>query len=126
MTPSAFPAPGATDPRFVLHQRARQFLVHSFLYYRLGEPVLSDSAFDRLAQELTELHAALPDVALPYAEVLEPALGPEASGYAIRTYPPEIVTTAFKVLYAYAAPEVDFAEFVAHRGHALEEASPPP
>ena len=30
-----------------LKQRALQFLVHSFLYYRLGEPVIDDAAFDR-------------------------------------------------------------------------------
>lgn len=113
-------AGSGTDERFLLAQRARQFLVHSFLYYRLGEPVIPDEDFDRIAAELNALHEAHPDWPLPHAEVLGPALGPEGSGFSIRAYPPQIVTTAFKLLYAHTAPEIGFAEFVEHRGYALE------
>ncbi len=103
-----------------LRRRARQFLVHSFLYYRLGESVISDEAFDALAEELRALHAAHPDAELPFADVLAPALGPEASGFTLRNYPPEIVTTAFKLLYAHGNPEVEFVEFVERRGYTAE------
>ena len=103
-----------------LQRRARQFLVHSFLYYRLGESVIGDEAFDAIAEELRALHTAHPDIELPFADVLEPALGPEGSGFAIRAYPPEIVSAAFKVLYAATHPEVDFHEFVERRGYTAE------
>ncbi len=94
--------------------------MHSFLYYRLGEAVISDEQFDAIAAELQTLHAAHPDVALPHAEVLAPALGPEGSGFSIRTYPAEIVTDAFKLLYATQSPEVDFLEFVERRGYTAQ------
>jgi len=106
-----------TDPQARLRRRARQFLVHSFLYYRLGESVISDEAFDAIAEDLRRLRAAHPDAALPHAKVLDPALGPEGSGFQIRNYPPEIVSTAFKLLYAVSQPEVDFLEFVERRGY---------
>lgn len=108
------------DELALLQRRARQFLVHCFLYYRLDEPVISDEAFDRIAEELRALHVRHPRESLPYAELLEAALGPEGSGFAIRSYPPEIVTAAFKLLYATANPDVDFHEFVERRGYTAE------
>ena len=113
-----------SDPLALLRRRARQFLVHSFLYYRLGESVLGDEAFDRIAEELRRLHSRHPEVELPFADVLAPALGPEGSGFAIRSYPPEIVSAAFKLLYAVARPEVDFHEFVERRGYTVEPMPP--
>lgn len=107
-----------------LRRLARQFLVHSFLYYRLGESVISDEAFDRIAEELRRLHAEHPQAELPHADVLAPALGPEGSGFAIRNYPPGIVTDAFKLLYATADPDVEFHEFVERRGYTVETAEP--
>ena len=100
-----------------LAQRARQFLLHSFLYYRLGESVIGDEAFDRYTEELRALRAAYPRAELPYAGLIDPALGPEASGYQIRHYPPEIVSAAFKVLYAATRPDLSFEEFVTRRGY---------
>ena len=111
-----------------LKRRALQFLVHSFLYYRLNETLIGDERFDRLTEELRTLRAKLPDTELPYAEVIDPLLGPEASGFRIRHYPPRIVSTAFKVLYAATQPDVDFWEFVERRGYRAELAdeAPPP
>ena len=100
-----------------LRQRALQFLVHSFLYYRLGDSVVSDKFFDQVAEELRALRAKHTKAEMPYAEVIDPALGPEASGFRIRKYPPRIISTAFKLLYAATAPEVDFLEFVERRGY---------
>jgi hypothetical protein len=45
----------AADELSLLNRRALQFLVHSFLYYRLNEPVLGDEAFDAVASELRRL-----------------------------------------------------------------------
>ena len=100
-----------------LRRRALQFLVHSFLYYRLGDSVVSDKFFDEVAEELRALRAKHPKAEMPYAELIDPALGPEASGFRIRKYPPRIISTAFKLLYAATAPEVDFLEFVERRGY---------
>ena len=113
MTDSANPIAGR------MRRLGRQFLVHSFLYYRLGENVISDEAFDRLANELLALHEAHPEVELPHAAALKPALGDEASGFGIRDYPGDIVTDAFKLLYAETMPGVEFSEFVERRGYGV-------
>ncbi len=106
---------GETEAR--LRQLAQQFLVHSFLYYRLGESVLGDGPFDRLAEALRRLREAHPAAAMPHAKLIDPVLGPEASGHQVRDYPPEIITMAFQLLYAETHPEVPFEEFVERRGY---------
>ena len=113
----AQPAPKHDQDLALLAQRARQFLVHSFLYYRLGEPIVPDKTFDKLAAELRALRQAHPQAPMPYAEVLDKVLGPEESGFQIREYPPEIISTAFKLLYATSSPQEDFVEFVERRGY---------
>ena len=110
------------DDLTLLNQRARQFLVHSFLYYRLNETVVPDEDFDRIAADLRQLRQKHPKAALPFAELLDPALGAEGSGFQIRHYPPAIVTTAFKLLYAHQSPDTDFREFVERKGYRVEEA----
>lgn len=106
-----------SDDIATLRQRALQFLVHSFLYYRLGEPVVSDAFFDRITEELRELRARHPEAEMPFAEIVDPVLGPEGSGFAIRDYPPQVISTAFKLLYAASDPEMDFFEFAERRGY---------
>ena len=39
-------------PTETLNRLIRQFLVHSFLYYRLDESLISDQQYDELAQGL--------------------------------------------------------------------------
>lgn len=94
-----------------------QFLVHSFLYYRLGESLISDEAFDHIANALYRLHEKDATLPLPYAKTLLPALGPEASALGIRSYPAPVVTVAFQLLYAHAGVEEDFAAFAARKGY---------
>lgn len=101
----------------LIAQRARQFLVHSFIYYRLGESILGDERFDRLAGELHALRRDHPDIEMPYGSIIDPLLGPEASAFQLSRYPPEIVTAAFKVLYAHGQRDVAFEEFTARRGY---------
>ncbi len=112
--------PAAGDVAEKLAQRARQFLLHSFLYYRLGESVIGDDNFDRFTEELRTLRQTHPDLPMPHADLIDPVLGPEASGFQIRRYPPEIVTAAFKVLYAATHPDVPFEEFVSRRGYQVD------
>lgn len=103
-----------------LARLARQYLVHCFLYYRLNEPVAGDDRFDEIAKALRKLRLAHPDAEMPFADVIDPILGPEVSGFQIRRYPPEIVTDAFKLLYAVNRPQVEFTEFVERRGYKAE------
>lgn len=119
---SSQPATSTDAPEARLRRLARQFLVHSFLYYRLAEPVIGDERFDALVRELEALRGEHPQVELPHARLLEQALGPEGSGYSIRDYPPDIVTDAFKVLYATSSTELSFEDFVARRGYRVEVA----
>lgn len=101
-------------------QRARQFLVHSFLYYRLGEPVVTDAFYDHISEELRALRKKYPMANIPHGELIDGHVGAEASGFAIKEYPPKIVSTAFKLLYAVNSPPLEFAEFVEQRGYVAE------
>lgn len=103
-----------------LKRRALQFLVHSFLYYRLNESLVGDDVYDRIAEELRRLRAKHPDAEMPYAELIDPLLGPEASGFQIRHYPPRIISTAFHLLYAARGDDSDFREFAERRGYKVE------
>lgn len=39
----------------LIHRRRRQLLVHSIIYYRLGETIVPDAVFDSWAKELAAL-----------------------------------------------------------------------
>lgn len=49
-------------------RRRRQVLVHSILYYRLGESIISDHIFDSWARELAKLQQDNPKLSenIPY------------------------------------------------------------
>ena len=103
----------------LLRQRSLQFLVHSFLYYKLGEPVISDHFFDQLTEELRQMRSQFPQAEMPYADLIDSALGAEATGFTIKHFPIPIVTAAFKLLYAMHSSEetADFFEFAERRGY---------
>lgn len=122
---TAKPSTGDRDTAARLRQLAHQFLVHSFLYYRLGESVIEDRAFDRLADALRKLRETHPAAEMPYAELIDSVLGPEASGHQVRDYPPQIITLAFQLLYAHTHPEVEFEEFVERRGYQVAHGGDP-
>lgn len=46
-----------------INQRRRQFLVHSFLYYRMDKTIISDEKFDKWARELYSLQLQYPEIA---------------------------------------------------------------
>lgn len=100
-----------------LRRLAQQYLVHCFLYYCLNEPLIEDPDFDRIAKELRALRQAHPKAEMPHADVIDPVLGPEVSGFQIRTYPEPVITTAFKLLYDASGKQTDFVEFVERRGY---------
>lgn len=120
MAKSKTSAPAPAEVVTHLRRLAQQYLVHCFLYYRLNDPVAGDDEFDKIAKALRKLRQAHPTVEMPHAGVIDPVLGPEVSGFQIRNYPPEVVSAAFKLLYAVNRPAVDFVEFVERRGYTAQ------
>ena len=107
----------------LLQQRVRQFLIHSFLYYHLGDSVISDTQYDRICQELAELLKEHPGLEVPYRELTEQTLGTEASGYTIRKFPPPIVSSALHLLYqARYRAHRPLPEFLSRQGYRIAEA----
>lgn len=81
----------------MLNQKIRQFLVHSFLYYKLDESIISDTEYDSLCVELKGLIKDKSNFI--YEELIQSSMGKESSGFSIRNYPPEIVSASFHLLY---------------------------
>ncbi|MBF0349478.1 MAG: hypothetical protein HQM11_00510 [SAR324 cluster bacterium] len=104
----------------ILKQKIRQFLVHSFLYYQLSESVISDSEYDQLCVELGRMLQQSPEP-VEFRDLVESALGAEASGFTIRQYPPGIVSAAIHLLYQtrYKNSTMRFPEFVERLGYQL-------
>lgn len=48
--------PVIQSPFEVIKQRRSQMLIHSYLYYRLAESLVTDAQFDSWARELVALH----------------------------------------------------------------------
>jgi len=71
--------------------------VHSFLYYKVDESILEDTEYDLLVTDLRKLIKGQKEYI--YKEIIEDSLGAEGSAFSIRKYPPEIVSTAFHLLY---------------------------
>lgn len=121
VTPEPAPSerfPGPAEVAALIARRHRQLLVHSYLYYQLGESLIDDPTFDRWRLELVDLWRAHPDLAknAPYADLCKTFVE-SPSGYSIRDYPPEIVSTAVRLLYQLRYKgTVRFEEFCARLG----------
>lgn len=100
-----------------MNRRMRQFLMNSYLYYALDENVIEDHQYDWLCKRLVELMTKHPDIAKshPYYDLCGGA-DASASGFYIKIadYPPEIVTTAFRMLWIKRKENPDFKEDFAH------------
>lgn len=57
----------------LINRRRRQILVHSVIYYKLDDNIISDSTWSRWAVELKELQELYPRIAasVPYAKEFE-------------------------------------------------------
>lgn len=57
----------------LLNRRRRQILVHSVIYYKMNNNLISDSTWSAWATELEELQAKYPEIAakVPYAKEFE-------------------------------------------------------
>ena len=49
------------EPHEIIRQRRHQMLVHSYLYYEMDAPVITDEKWQRWADELTYLQNKYPD-----------------------------------------------------------------
>lgn len=81
----------------IKRMRQKQFLVHSFLYYKLDESIINDTDYDILCKNMIKsMERNKQDTG--YDALCEPC-GTTGSGFYIKEYPPEIITSAFRVLY---------------------------
>ena len=102
-----------------INRLIRQFLIHSYLYYRLDESLISDQQYDDLARGLRQsLAPSDADANLAFKEQLESISGSEASGYSIRQYPAEIISSALHLLYQNRFKNLmSFSTFLARYGY---------
>ena len=103
----------------LIHQKIRQYLVHSFIYYQLDESIISDRHFDQICTELTKLISDnLENNSLPFHDLLKSRLTENGSGFSIRKYPPEIVSAALHLLYQTSyIDSMSFETFLARFGY---------
>ena len=87
-----------TDIAELITRRRRQVLVHSVIYYRMNENIVSDAQWAAWACELEELQGQYPDIAAkcPYAEAF---LGfDHSTGYSLPLDDPWAVNKARQLL----------------------------
>lgn len=114
----------STERQIVLQQRIRQFLVHSFLYYKLDETTISDHQYDQICQDLqnllSESERRNEDSSIAHLKLVQ-QLGKEASGFSIKNYPPEIISAAMHLLFqSYDSDQISFEDFVIRHGYRLD------
>ena len=103
-----------------INRLIRQFLIHSYLYYRLDESLISDQQYDDLARGLRQSLAPRSDADanLTFKEQFGSISGLEASGYSIRQYPAEIISSALHLLYQNRFKNLmSFSTFLARYGY---------
>ena len=109
-----------------LRRRMSQFLVHSFVYYKLNENIISDHQYDWLCKHLVEVMERHPieAAALPYYDLCK-GIEQSGSGFYIQDYPKEIMTTAFRMMWLNKKQTIpdfheDFKLFISRWGMVLE------
>ena len=106
----------------LLQQRLRQFLVHSYLYYKLDESIISDIDYDRICTELRDILKKKNEEDTSFKKIVEKSLGNEASGYFIRQYPPQIVSASMHLLYQHQyRQQMSFPHFLERFGAKINE-----
>ena len=102
-------------------QKIRQYLLHSFLYYQLDESIIADSHYDDICAEVLQLMETHTDSSLlPYQELVKKSLSGDASGFSVRKYPAEIISSALHLLYQHnAVKTISFDTFVTRFGYSL-------
>lgn len=85
-----------------MDQNVREYLIHCYLYYKLGAAVISDGEFDTLCKKLLSS-----GIDHPLVSKEDLAAG---TGYSIGEYPPEIISEAQSMLESIAETPSDAAE----------------
>lgn len=85
--------------RELIHRRRRQIIVHSVLYYRLDETLISDSQFDSWSIELVKLQRDYPELAMTVGYEAEAFSGFTGStGFDLPIDDPRVIATARRLL----------------------------
>ena len=105
----------------LIQQKIRQYLVHSFLYYQLDESIISDRHYDEICAEVLQLMETQTGSSLmPYQELVKKSLSEDASGFSLRKYPVEIISSALHLLYQHnAVKSMTFDTFLTRFGYSL-------
>jgi len=105
----------------LVQQKIRQYLVHSFLYYQLDESIIADTHYDEICTEVLQLMVAHKGTGLlPYQELIKNSLAEDASGFSIKKYPAEIISSALHLLYQHnAVKSMTFDTFLTRFGYSL-------
>ena len=105
----------------LIQQKIRQYLVHSFLYYQLDESIIADRHYDKICTEvlqLIETHKG--SSLLPYQELVKKSLSEDASGFSVKQYPAEIISSTLHMLYQHnAVKSMTFDSFLTRFGYSL-------
>lgn len=116
----------AQDVSECINRRMRQFLIHSFSYYKLDQTMISDHAYDFLCQDLTKLMTEFPEISKsnPYYGLCQ-GIENNGSGFYITQYPNELITTAFRLLWLDKKQKnphfvENFEQFLGRWGYQLE------
>lgn len=82
----------------LIKRRRLQILVHSAIYYRFNESIISDYTYDMWAKELADLQAQYPDEAAraPFAEDFADFDG--STGFDLPVNDPWVVSRAYQLL----------------------------
>jgi len=105
----------------LVQQKIRQYFVHSFLYYRLDESIISDRHYDEICVEVEKLIQTKSTASLfPYYDLLKTNISGDASGFSVRKYPAEIVSTAMHLLYQHSyTKSMTFDAYLTRFGYSL-------
>ena len=107
----------------LIQKKIRQYLVHSFLYYQLDESIIADSHYDQICTEVLKLvkNHTRPSI-IPYEELVKKTLFEDASGFSIKQYPAEIISSAFHLLYQHnGVKSTTFDSFLARFGYTISD-----
>lgn len=106
-----------TTSKQLIWRYQQQFLIHSYIYYKLDDNIIPDHQYDWICETLKGLMEKHPDYAkeLKYHELCL-GLDSSGSGFYIQDYPEEIVSRAFHLLYQHkkqqGVTELPFGEFI--------------
>ena len=105
----------------LIQQKIRQYLVHSFLYYQLNESIITDRHFDMICKDVLKLMENYTSTSLlPYQELVKKSLSEDATGFSVKQFPAEIISSAFHLLYQHnRVKSMTFDSFLSRFGYSI-------